>query len=84
MEDEQVGLCEPERNDEDPWNGGVILWCRQSDTIAGELEQYLEIGGSVDELLKRRGRCRARQSRKFSAGCESKPRSGLLMHIPVD
>ena len=53
MEEEQVGLCGPERNDEDPWIWGASLRCKQSDTIAGELEQCLGIGGSVDELCKR-------------------------------
>jgi hypothetical protein len=41
VEEEQVGWCEPGRNDEDPCSFAVTLWCRGSDEVAVMLEQWL-------------------------------------------
>ena len=68
MEEEQVGLSELERNGEDPWKFGFGLRCKESDRIVGRAKQCLGRGVMADELLKRRDCCRARQSRRFSAG----------------
>ena len=38
VEEEQVGLCEPERSDEDPWTCAVVWWCKQANGIAGKLK----------------------------------------------
>lgn len=40
MEEEQAGLCEPGRNDEDPCSFVVTLRCKRSVGVVGILEQW--------------------------------------------